>query len=789
MPMEQYNETDTRERLITPALDKRGWTEDMIRREETAGAILKDKGDAYRSDRKRVDYVLRVAVAGGTQPVPVALIEAKKNTASPGAGLEQVKDYMRRTHVPFVYSTNGYRFVEYDCGTGMTSEARDMADFPSPDELRRRYEDYAGFCLDEECAKPLITPYSGGEGGRRYYQDAAIRAALEKIAKAEKAGEPARVLMSLATGAGKTFIAVQLLKRLDIAGKVTNALFLCDRDILRGQALLAFRAAFDNNAEAVRSDASGGNIAANARVHIATYQTLGIADDSGEGDKSFAAKHYPDNYFSHIIIDECHRSAWSKWSEILRRNPKAAQIGLTATPRKIGGNDEDNDISANNFQYFGEPVYSYALPRGADDGYLARCDVHTAKINLDDTGVSIDELMKRNPVHYRTGEALTREQLKEMYEKRQFEAMLVLPDRIKMMCVHLFDKLTENGGDPRQKTIIFCASNIHAQLVAAQMNNLYAGWRGKNNEPKADPYAFRCTAESDGNKEVPAFRRNSRHHFVAATVDLLSTGVDIPCVRHIAFFRYLNSPIALHQMIGRGARIDEPSEKFGFTVHDYTDAMRLADKDDLRPPNTGGGKRHKKPANIPVITVAEGFVVSIADTGDYIIVESPDGKIARLSAEQYRAQMVGRLLEKVETIGDLRRIWTDPDRRKGLLKYLANEKCPPALLRGLPDMEKFDDFDILAEAAYGALRRTREDRAEAFRYKNADWLKDLPESAANTLCAFVSLFARGGIEQLETPLAFRTELVRSAGGRDALEIPGKDPYELMRETKRRLFAA
>ena len=785
---ERYSEADTRAKLIDPALHKCGWNEDMIRREETAGAILTDDEGAFRSDQKRADYTLRVFAKDGAQPVAVALIEAKRNTDSPGAGLEQCKRYARRFNVPFVYSSNGHRFVEYDNTTKQTSEAREMAHFPAPGELRARYEDYCGFSLDDDCAKPLSTPYDGGESARRYYQDAAIRAALEKTALAAKDGRPARALLSLATGSGKTFIATHLLKRVDDAKQMKRALFLCDRDSLRAQALAAFRRVFGNDAEAVRIDDSGRNIAEFARVHIATYQTLGI---SGEEEKSPGAKHYPENHFSHIIIDECHRSAWNKWSEILRRNPKAAQIGLTATPRKIGANEDDDnrEINDNNIKHFDEPVYEYSLTQGAEDGYLALCRIETADINLDNTGVTLDELMAHNPVNYLNGEPLTREQLKKVYEDRHFEGKLVLPDRVEAMCRHLFNALAKSRHGPCQKTVVFCVSDIHTQLVAAKMNNLYAEWCEQNNAAAKEPYAFRCTSDSDGNKELPDFRGETNHHFIATTVDLLSTGVDIPRLRNVVFFRYVKSPIALHQMIGRGARIDEPSGKLDFVVRDYTDATRLLGKDDWKPPKGGGGKRRKKSGET-AIPVAEGFEVRVADTGDYIVVEDEDGKPLRLSAEKYRERVARRLLQEVKSADDLRAKWIAPAMRKELLKFLADEQCSPKVLRALPDMKPFDDFDILAELAYGALRRTREERAEMFGGKNEEWLNNLPPKAAQTLRVFAFLFAQGGVDELENTDAFQTGEVKEAGGMQALkEVPGAQPAELIHEAKRRLFAA
>ena len=244
------NESDTRAKLIDPALHIRGWTEDLIRREETAGAIVIEDGKAVKKSKGRVDYVLRVKISSESQPVAVALIEAKAENLPPNHGLEQVKLYAesKRLNVSYVFSSNGHLFVEFDRNSGITSAYQLIKDFPSPDELRARYEQKNGFKLDSELAKPLLMKYTGGEATRRYYQDAAIRAVLEKIARGEK-----HALLALATGSGKTFIAVNLLKRIADAGQLKRALFVCDRDELRTQGLGAFQNVFGNNAASALS--------------------------------------------------------------------------------------------------------------------------------------------------------------------------------------------------------------------------------------------------------------------------------------------------------------------------------------------------------------------------------------------------------------------------------------------------------------------------------------------------------------------------------------------------------
>jgi len=780
------SEADTRAKLITPALHRRGWGEEHIRREQTRGAVELVGRTARRRRRGRTDYVLRMKVRGGGQPVAVALLEAKKESELPGHGLEQAKKYCALFHVRFAFSSNGHQFVEYDHSTGKTGKAKPMEQFPRPEALRRRYEAGLDFSLSDAAAKPLLTPYAGGEGTRRYYQDAAIRAALEKIARCEKQGEAKRLLLSLATGTGKTFIAVNLLKRIADAGQLKRALFVCDRDELRAQANAAFNNVFGADAAIAERDADGGNAARNARVHIATYQTLGV--DFDDGDASFLSKHYPPDHFSHIVIDECHRSAWNKWSQVLTRNPNAAHIGLTATPRIVTGRGDDAQLDAeitrNNLDYFGAPVYEYGITQGTEDGYLAACVIRKKRVNLDARDITRPEIIAREPRHAVTGRRLSAEEVKEWYNRYRYDDILMLPDRVREMCADFFNALLESGGGPEQKSIIFCVRDSHADAVAAAMNNLYADWCGQNHRAPKATYAFKCTAAADGNRELPDLRAASNHHFIAATVDLLSTGVDVPCVNNIAFFRYLRSPISLYQMLGRGTRIDEAAGKLMFTVHDYTDATDLLGRDLATPPprqSAGDG------GDAPVTVSVEDFEVHVADTGSYVMARE-NGRETRIPMEEYLRRFAARLIAEAPTVDELRRRWVAPAARQQLLETLRAVGCSAAVVQLLRQMEDYDLYDILADLGFGVSPRTRRERAGAFAYKNQPWLSNLPPQTAAAVCAIVGQFEKGGTDELENQRIFQTPAVAAAGGMAALRAGG-EPGRLLAEAKRRVFAA
>ena len=787
------NEADTRAKLIDPIIHGKGWTEDLIRREQADGKVEIVNGTARRRPGGRVDYVLRVKINVDTQPVAIALIEAKREDLPAGHGLDQAKGYAdsKRLNVRFVFSSNGHQFVEYDDFTGLASAPRPMSEFPTPDELRARYEQGVGFALASHPARPLLQPYFRGEGTRRYYQDAAIRAVMEKIARCETEAQPKRALLSMATGCGKTFIAVNLLKRISDAGQLTRALFVCDRDELRGQGSRAFQDAFGSDAAEVRLLPDGQNSARNARIHIATYQTLGVASDAD--DANFLTTHYPENYFSHIVIDECHRSAWGKWSQVLTRNGGAAQIGLTATPRRFQCKEEsvetrqDAEITANNIDYFGEPVYEYGIGQGIDDGYLALCEVRTGRVNVDITGLTGDQIRERGPVYVVTGEAAAPDDIQAGYDRSDYENTLQLPDRVQAMCQDLFTSLLETGG-PEQKTIIFCTRDSHADAVAVELNNFYARWCADQGTQRRNSYAFKCTAASSGNEQLPDFRGSSTSHFVATTVDLLTTGVDVPAVRNIAFFRYLRSPILFHQMVGRGTRIDAPSGKLMFRVYDYTNATRLFGEDFSVRPAGGSGTDCPPPPPTPeqVISVA-GFDVHITEAGRYVLTDV-DGVATLVLLDEYKAQLATRLLQEVSTVDEFRDCWANPQRRTEMVGALERSGYAPEVIRTGEEKSEYDLYDVLAELAWGINPRTRQERAETFDYKNADWLDGLPTEAAAALRAIAGQFAGDGTPALENRQLFDTPAVRNAGGLPALQEAG-NPGELINETRRRLLAA
>ncbi len=779
-----YNEADTRAKLIDPTLHQLGWTEDLIRRETTAGSIEIINGRTKRK-KGRTDYLLCIPSEDGYS-LPIAILEAKKEDEHPTIGLEQAKSYAKRLNVPFVFSSNGHLFVSYDYYYETVSDDNLLDRFPKPSDLKILYESRKGFSLESEKAKALFVPYRGGQSERRYYQDAAIRASLEKMASNKDGWN--RILLSLATGSGKTRIAVQLLDKIEKSGQLKRALFICDRNELKKQGYGSLFSIFGDNAAIVSST----NPQKNSRIIVATYQSLGIDKD---GDQSFFLENYPKNYFSHIIIDECHRSAWSKWSIVLRNNPNAVHIGLTATPRKIEGEssedkDKDEEISRNNIRYFGEPVYEYPYVLGLADGYLAACEIIKGRANIDDLWLRREDLINKGVTDAKTGKLLSPEELNETYTKKDFDRRLIMPERRDAMCEDLIQNF-EKTGDIRQKTIIFCANDKHAEDVANELERIYQ----RKNLPRCEKFAFKFTSKTfeanfDETHEIllANMRAMKNSHFIATTVDLLSTGVDIPCIQNIVFFTYVKSPISFYQMIGRGTRIDESFDKYMFRIYDYTNATRLFGKEFISRIRSEPSKP-KIEGEKDKIAKVYGFDVKIKNEGTYILIlDKESGRENPVSIEQYKELLAASLVKEADNMHILRDMWINPLDRKHLIEALPGGENGALLLRELLDLKDCDLYDIFADIGFGVSAKTRKERVEAFDYKNKDWLNSLPLDTSKVIRALANQFKDNGIEELESQNVFDVTEVKKAGGIKALLEINDDLKNTILDVKMRLLA-
>jgi type I restriction enzyme R subunit len=641
----------------------------------------------------------------------------------------------------------------------------------------------------------------------RYYQDAAIRAAFEKILLCKQNGEPARVLLSLATGSGKTIIATNLLWRLHEAAQLPKpALFICDRDELREQAYTKLSAAFGDNVRIVKLE-KGENNAKNARIHIATYQTLGLDDDVNDDQiGSFLTEHYSENSFSVIIIDECHRSAWGRWSVVLTRNPDAIHIGLTATPRQLYESKdaipEDTEITSNNIKYFGKPVYEYTLVEAQEDGYLAACEIVKRKANIDSQVFTKQEILNARAINIKTGKPLTEDDLtKDQYTGKDFDNEIFIELRAPAMCTDLFKQLCQNGG-PEQKVIIFCTREIHADRVAMQMNNLYVAWCIEKGQTPKDHYAFKCMGGSNnGSDMIEPMRGSGERAFIACTVDLLEAGVDIERLNAVVFFRYLKSSIKFYQMVGRGTRIHEETDKYKFWLYDYTDVTDLFGTDFIsKPPRKGGdggdggnnmgaigGIISDEVEDTPVVGEVYGHKVSITSKGRFIL-SNRDGKDVAIPVDEYRRKMIQRVVSEARNLNDFRQLWIETQKRQMLIKHLLNANFSPGVIQEIDQMTEYDLFDFLGYYGYKARALKRQERGRLYINVNKSWFDNMDIKTAIVLKAMGHQFILGGTDALETTALWEVPDIKIAGGLEALKCLGT-PVDVVRFAKEKLFAA
>lgn len=797
-----YNEEATRYYLIDPVLREKGYDDISKLKLETPAPVeaIGHKG-RRRAGGGRTDYLICVQTSNSPKPLPVGVIEAKKEDSDPLKGMQQAKGYAEctRFNIEYVFATNGHLYGEYAKSTGIQSGPHSLKDqFPTHTELTQRYAKNTGIDISKPESALLFAADSKAYPKNRYYQDAAIRACFEKILRCERQQLPCRVLLALATGSGKTVIAANLLWRLHEAQRLPKpALFLCDRDELREQGYNKLSAVFGGAARIVNTS-KGENNAKNARIHIATYQTLGL-DDEDAGTTSFLTEHYPPDAFSVIIIDECHRSAWGRWSEVLLRNPNAVQIGLTATPRELRESKnqckDDAEITANNLKYFGQPVYEYTLIQAQEDGYLAACEIVKRKASIDGKTFTSEDVLNANPTNAKTGGKIASDEIKDQYTKTHFDNQLLIPERVAAMCKDLFQQLCQHGG-PEQKVIIFCNRDIHADRVVMQMNNLYSEWCKQQGRPTKDHYAFKCTANG-GREMIQPMRGSGERAFIACTVDLLATGVDIERLNAVVFFRYLESSILFYQMVGRGTRIDEATQKYKFWLYDYTGVTDLFGTDfitaktspkkkkptggnDDEDDDTGGGGGNEP----PVIQIA-GQTVTVTSEGRYILTRR-DGCDVKIPIDEYRREILQRVVKEAKNLKDFRQLWIETQKRRELINHLLGENYSPEVLRELEDMQDFDYYDIFAHHGYHAQALRQQQRGQAYLDNNQSWFADMPNDTAIVLKGFGHQFGLGGTDALETPALWDVPDIRQAGGLAALGKLGK-PAEVILQAKGRLF--
>ena len=722
------NEAETRAEHIDPALAAAGWgvvDGSRIRREYpiTLGRI---EGRGRRGTALKADYVLEY------RNTKLATIEAKAWDQPLTEGVGQAKDYATKLALRYTYSTNGQGIYAIDMETGHEAE---VPRYPTPDELWAKTFTEPNAWRDHFAAVPFED--RGGYFQSRYYQDIAIERVLEAIADGKD-----RILLTLATGTGKTFVAFQLAWKLFQsrwnlsdwkAGKEPSRrpriLFLADRNILANQAFNAF-SAFPEDAMA-RIEPSEirkkGKVPKNASVFFTIFQTFMCGPQTG-GESAAWFKDYPEDFFDFIVIDECHRGGAndeSSWRDILERFAPAVQLGLTATPKR-----KDN---VDTYAYFGEPVFSYSLKDGINDGFLTPFRVKQISTTLDEYVYTPDDDLIEGDVE--AGKRYTEADFNKIIEIKEREA-----HRVKIF----MEQINQN-----EKTLVFCATQVHALAVRDLINQM---------KTSTNPdYCVRVTANDGalGEKHLREFQDNEKSiPTILTTSQKLSTGVDARNVRNIVLMRPVNSMIEFKQIIGRGTRLYDGKDYF--TIYDFVKAHHHFsdpewDGEPLDPENCSKcGQRpcvcetpEAEPCaeceQSPCVCPKEpcdvcGQVKCVCEKKRKAKVKLADGKARQIqhmmmttfwhpdgtpmSSQQFMEMLFGKLPEFFQDEAELRAIWSAPDTRTKLLEAMDAEGFGHdqlAEMQRIIDADKSDLFDVLAHVAYALPTVTREERAAGAR--------------------------------------------------------------------------
>lgn len=528
-------------KYVSPALAAAGWDLHAQIREEvtlTAGRIIVRGQLTTRGKQKRADYVLYLK-----PNIPLAIIEVKDEAHSASHGIQQSLEYAEMLDVPFAFSTNGKTFVLHDRSGGHAVETEFAANnFPSPDELWERYKAWKK--LDPAALLAVEQDYfeDGAHRSPRYYQTLAINRAVERASSGEK-----RLLLVMATGTGKTYTAFQIIWRLWKAGLKKRILFLADRNILVDQAKTNDFKPFGS----AMTKITNRNVDKSYEIYLSLYQAI-----TGKEIESNIYRQFSPGFFDLIIVDECHRGSSpddSRWRDVLQYFSSATQIGLTATPK------ETKTVS--NSEYFGDPIYTYSLRQGIEDGFLAPYKVVRYDLDRDMLGYRPE----RDAVD-RFGNAVN----DRIYRQKDFDRSLVLSERTKLVAKKVSDFL--RATDPYSKTIVFCEDQEHAERMRRELVNLNQALVRENHR-----YVMRITGEDEaGKSELDNFiDPRSRYPVIATTSKLLSTGVDAKTCKLIVLDQTIESMTEFKQTIGRGTRIDEQYDKRYFTIMDFRSATEL----------------------------------------------------------------------------------------------------------------------------------------------------------------------------------------------------------------------
>jgi type I restriction enzyme R subunit len=764
-------ESDICDQFITPAIKAAGWdSESQVRREVTytAGRIWVRGRMATRSTkRKRADYVLSYRPG-----IPLAVVEAKDANHTLGAGMQQAIAYAEDMDAPFAISSNGSGFLIHDrTGLGTQVEVEVPLDgLPTPEALWARYREWKG--LDDPGSKLALFPeYHDPEGKElRYFQRVAVQRAIEAIARGQR-----RLLLVMATGTGKTLTAFHLIWRLWKSGQAKRILFLVDRDAILGQTFRNDFAPFGKAMTRITNRQADPAF----EIYLALYQSV-----TGTEEAQNIYRQFSPEFFDLIVVDECHRGsakADSAWREILDYFDGAVHLGLTATPK------ETKDVSTQT--YFGDPLYTYSLRQGIEDGFLAPYKV--VRIGLD------RDLLGWRPIRGQTDDE------GKVIEDREFNQAdmdrdLVLTQRTLVVARRVLEYLRDV--DPYGKTIVFCEDIAHAERMRSAFVNLLGDFLPveKGHESR---FVVRMTGDSpEGTDRLDDFMDpGKRFPVIATTSKLLTTGVDTKPCKVIVLDQSIQSAIEFKQIVGRGSRIVDDAGKLWFSILDFRGATRkFADPnfdglpeiiyepgegDPTAPPDPadGGGADDPPYPVDPVPPDEPGdprIVYRVSDVTVKVIAERVQylGADGRLITESLRDYTRAGVRKQFASLDDFLKRWTEADRKEAILQELQDQGV---LLEDLRDQlgKDLDPFDLICHVVYDRPPLTRKERADQVRKR--DIFARYGPQAQTVLNALLDKYADAGIASVEdgqilrlkplSDLGTPVELVRSFGGKDQFD--------------------
>lgn len=743
------SEEDIKFRYITPSIEQKGWKKEDITMETkvklTDGKINLKGNLVAREKPKFADYVLYYNHA-----TPIAIVEAKDANHSVSFGMQQAKEYAQMMDVPFAFSSNGQGFQEYDFLTGK-ERSFSMNDFPTKQELYSRFisESNDGNGLSDKEKTIISQPYCSGQDifPPRYYQRNAINRTVNAVAQGKK-----RLLLVMATGTGKTYTAFQIVYRLLKAGLVKKVLYLADRNVLVDQSIQQDFKPLNKTIHKVSYQQDLGSGITAYEVYFALYQQL-IGQDGKQNYKEL----FKPEFFDMVIVDECHRGSAkddSNWREILEYFTDSIQLGMTATPKETK--------YQSSITYFGEPIYTYSLKEGIEDGFLAPFKVINVTTNIG------DEWRPSKGQRDINGNLIE----DRIYNNSDYDYNIIIEDRIREVAHEITQYLKST--DRMAKTIVFCADEDHADRMRTALTNENSDMCKKNPD-----YVVRITGSDPyGQSKLDYFISvASKYPVIATTSKLLSTGVDCKMVKLIVLDQRINSMTEFKQIIGRGTRIREKEGKTHFTIMDFRNVTRLFADPDWNGPievHEGYGQQgHDVPpkpyppvpddspdgnwsAEKPIVN-KDGCTVEVINK--VVSVYDTNGKLLRTeSITDYTRKNIN---DTYANLDDFIQHWNAADKKTEITDLLLENGIDLQALKQDKDMEDVDDFDFICHIAYGKKPLTRRERAE--NVKKRDIFNKYGEKARKVLEALLEKYANDGITQLENRTVLRLDPFRQMG--------------------------